>query len=198
MNKLIKLSDTHYIIVDDSEIKDTSYFIDNNKIFECRNVFDEGIEDSNGLIHNHKNCKKITHSTEPLIITRYFTDKILEKYNGLKERIISIQFLSLVEVEEAIYEYNLDDLTFNEFEKQDEWNWSQFKDIFTLGFKAHQKLVKDKLLITDKSLFDFLYFEKTHSQYSDEAIVKEFIDELLKKQTEWNIKFDQNGKIILI
>jgi phage regulator Rha-like protein len=69
---------------------------------------------------------------------------------------------------------------------------------YNQGFKAHQELVKDKLLITDKDLFNFLYFARTHSQYSDGAIVQEFINKFLKEQTEWDVKFNEQGKLVML
>lgn len=52
--KLIKLSDTHYIVVDDSEIKDCYYY----------NSLDKAIRFGNNL--NHPYHHKIIHSTQPL------------------------------------------------------------------------------------------------------------------------------------
>ena len=52
--KLIKLSKTHYIVVDDSEIKDCYYY----------NSLDKVIRFGNNL--NHPYHYKITHSTKPL------------------------------------------------------------------------------------------------------------------------------------
>lgn len=59
MNKLIKLSERHYVIVDDSEIKDGDYTLFDN----------EKIEVWNYQVYRHYHdlvAFKITHSTEPL------------------------------------------------------------------------------------------------------------------------------------
>ena len=52
--KLIKLSNTHYIVIDDSKIKDCYYY----------NSLDKTIRFGNNL--NHPYHHKIIHSTQPL------------------------------------------------------------------------------------------------------------------------------------
>lgn len=51
--KLIQIDSEHYIIVDDSEIKEGDWHLKNDKLITRSYIIDE-------------NCKKITHSTEPL------------------------------------------------------------------------------------------------------------------------------------
>jgi hypothetical protein len=180
--KLIKLSETHYIIVDNSEIKEGDWCLDMNRIvFKHENHFPISIGQ-----------RKITHSTQPLENINFVDEaegKIIPK----------IKPLSLSEVEEAIDGYSVEKMAEKEFNikhQSDETRWK--KALWKDGFNAHKELVKDKLLITDKDFFNFLYFAKTHSQYSDEAIVKEFIDKFLKKKTEWDVEFDEQGKLKLI
>ena len=52
---LIKITEEHYIVVDDSEIKENDYFIYNNIIEKCEIP-----------VPYTPNCKKITQSTKPL------------------------------------------------------------------------------------------------------------------------------------
>jgi hypothetical protein len=55
---LHKLNDG-FIITSDEEIKEGDEFLDKNIIFTCRNIFENGIEDDEGLLHKVFNCKKI-------------------------------------------------------------------------------------------------------------------------------------------
>jgi hypothetical protein len=63
MNKqtLIKLSETHYIIVDDCEIKEKDWYCNNKVLFLSDSKFDEGNNPN-----QNKNNKLITHSTQSL------------------------------------------------------------------------------------------------------------------------------------
>ena len=87
MQKLIKLNDQHYIIVDDSEIKVGDWYLTfmNNKIIgEPRKCSDDS--------YNFSNCKKITHSTQPLgtplLFTNAFESELSLSINGLNETFI--------------------------------------------------------------------------------------------------------------
>lgn len=169
MKKLIKLSDIHYIIVDDSEIKEDDYFYHPNKALVTQ------IEKCNKIeIHNfvcHINdfigyvCKKITHSTQPLEISKGHSVK-----GGGLWTFEDIKQLSLSEVEEVINGYNLEEKSEQSFENMGYHSTvtpheeKQFKLGYKLGFKAHQELVKD----------------------------------LLPKQTEWNIEINEQNKITLL
>lgn len=99
MKKLVKLSDTHYIVVDDSEIKEGDYAIHNNK--EYREKYNEKpiicTKSNKESIQEH--WDKITHSTQPL---NESTQPNTEFYWN------TISKLSLSEVEEAIYGYNVE------------------------------------------------------------------------------------------
>ena len=59
--KLIKITDDHYVVVDDSEIKEEDWYVNNNVIFRSDDLFDEGNNPN-----QNSNNKKITHSTQPL------------------------------------------------------------------------------------------------------------------------------------
>jgi hypothetical protein len=192
--KLKKVSEQHYIIVDDSEIKEGDLYWDslvshweNVGCLQMIGYVDKGktiIQSLVGTTSPVSTSKKITHSTQPL---EYVNQKLA--FNKIKQ-------LCLLEVEELIYGHSVENIAENAVGHL--LNDEERKMGYIEGFNAHKELVKDKLLITNKDLFDFLYFAKTHSQYSDEAIVKEFIDKFLKEQDEWNIEFDENGKIKLI
>ena len=103
--KLIKLSDTHYIVVDDSEIKegDWVYYLHNSGLHgpSIHKVIKPNYSDYKPYsIHFttgfgvQEDCKKITHST-PI--------------GGLSAMLIAgVRELSLSEVEEVIYGYNVE------------------------------------------------------------------------------------------
>ena len=69
--KLILLKDGRNILVSDEEIKEETLFIDNFKYFICRNIFEHGIEDDEGLLHKFENCKKIIAGISPLPTLTY-------------------------------------------------------------------------------------------------------------------------------
>lgn len=124
MNKMIKLSEEHYIIVDDSEIKegDWSYFPFNKEISIASE--EKGI---------HPDSKRITHSTQPL--NKDFNDWF------------DVQIITLSEIQELIYGYSVEKMA-------EKWLSLNYGDVlcgyammdgYMEGFKAHKELVKDKL-----------------------------------------------------
>lgn len=96
--KIIKLSDEHYVIVEDSELEAgiNQYYVDR---------FLKKVRSSNGAEYGETQLK-ITHATKPIIIEHTFNGE-LSKFNGLKERVVSIKEIKLSEIEELIYGYNL-------------------------------------------------------------------------------------------
>lgn len=89
--KLIKINPDHYIIVDgDSEIKVGDWFLPISGIGWELNKPKQA--DSGGG-YNNNHCKKITHSTQPLNKSLFFTD-----------RVWGCERLSLGEVKELIGE----------------------------------------------------------------------------------------------
>ncbi len=48
-----------FVITSNEVIEEKSNFLENNTIFTCRNIFENGIEDDNGLLHKTINCKKV-------------------------------------------------------------------------------------------------------------------------------------------
>lgn len=107
--KLIKLSNEHYIIVDDSEIKENDFctthlnVIDEGKIHNSYTIFNpKNKEDINKL----QSCKKITHSTQPLgfLQEEAFTTANMKPTYGFT------QPLSLSEVKELIGEVDVESI----------------------------------------------------------------------------------------
>jgi len=96
--RLIEIKkDTHYIVVDDSEIKEGDWAIQNNK--EYRKKYNQ-----KPILCTKSNCwsiqehwDKITHSTQPLELTDWENGA-----KGKRPAFDKIKPLSLSEVEEAI------------------------------------------------------------------------------------------------
>ena len=182
INKLIKLSDTHYIIVDDSkkvfsgigwnnETKTINIFVSHPKYNE------EGL--------------KITYSTQPL-------EPSLKSDNNTLKDYVFIKPLSLSEVEEAIYGYSTYEL-FKKIDgtcKKDEYEHWLFKE----GFKAHQEIVKDKLFTIENMKIAIQMAKEKEKNgmitYEDKWNEDEILRELLPK-TEWGVEFIED-KIKLI
>ena len=110
MQKLIKLSDDHYIIVDDSEIKEGDYWVyicpingldygDNKDPIVKNNLSPTWFE----KLHDRKNYYKITHSTEPL--ESIYSAEAHEVEDGTFRK---VKPLSLSEVEETINGYSVE------------------------------------------------------------------------------------------
>lgn len=164
--KLIKLSNTHYIVIDDSEIKDCYYY----------NSLDKAIRFGNNL--NHPYHHKIIYSTENFGA-------------GWQQKVMQ---LSLSEVEEAINRYSVEKMALQDFKDNDD-GFISFQDRsngFVAGFEAHQELVKDKLFTVDdmrKAFREGLSYttHKHYHSFSEDV----FIESLLPK-TEWDIEIIDN------
>ncbi len=168
--KLIKLSDTHYIVVDDSEIKDCYYY----------NSLDKAIRFGNNL--NHPYHHKIIYSTENFGA-------------GWQQKVMQ---LSLPEVEETIYGYDVEKMSINAAS-------NTYSSIWRNGFRTHQELVKDKLFTVDdmKKAINLTYelcdrfsdyIVRDRKVYVQQPTIdqeNEIIQSLLPK-TEWGIEIVDN------
>ena len=101
MKKLIKLSDSHYVVVDDSEIKEGDWYYDENDKESLLPIYKRSQDPK-----FYKGCKKITHSTEPLevltALPNYGNGEVTQfGFNKIKP-------ISLSEVEEAINGYSVE------------------------------------------------------------------------------------------
>jgi hypothetical protein len=203
---LIKLSETHYIVVDDSEIKEGEWyltFMNNEVAGEPRRC-----EDSS---YSFGNCKKITHSTQPLESIE--DSEVWEdgKYLGPDYAFQEIKYLPLAEVEEAVFGYSVEKMAKHHYGNHRKTR--EFEDGFILGFQiAHKELVKGKLFPVEDMINAFI--SGTNSGANYESIVngcsgdleeaenfakcefEDFKKSLLPK-TEWNIEII-NGKIKLL
>lgn len=185
--KLIKLSESHYIIVDDSEIKIGDYAIHNNK--EYREKYNELpilCTESNCLsIQEHWN--KVTHST---FLINESTQPDTEFYwNTIKE-------ISLSEVEELIYGYSVEKMA------EKECIGNQAKRGFNKGFQAAMELKKDKMFTVEdmRKMYNMSCGKIGLGELFDQTENNKRFDDFLKPilpKTEWEVEII-NGKIKLI
>jgi hypothetical protein len=189
MNKLIKLSETHYIIVDDSEIKEGDY----------KHHHVKGIAKAicNGAYTNEF---KITHSTQPLEEVCCTPHSQVKRYLNCKgcDRkqlgFVKIKPLSLSEVEEAINGYSAEKMA-DEYVTDESYlpvHKEENYRSYINGFNAHKELVKDKLFTT-QDVIDIV--EKSR----ETGLTAEyFITKYLLPKTEWTVTFNENNKLKLI
>ena len=183
MKILIKLSETHYIIVDDSEIKEG--FCYNPITGELINLSVKGSMSLDEIISK---CKKITHSTQP--------DK------GM----VDVTYISLSEVEEAINGYSRDSLAYkltNElkpFLSNDIKYASAYVNGVARGIQPNQELTKDMLFTVEqvnKLVDSVIEFISHHDPSEFDEWYQKKLQKLLPK-TEWEVEFDEQGKLKLI
>lgn len=204
--KLIKLLDTHYIVVDNSEIKvgDTvveKLLTDEYELFEIHTLNDI----------DEVRQKKITHSTVPLEIDDKIPHAVVHGdsiFNTFK-CFDKIKPLSLSEIEEAIYGYNVENMAYQEISKDyflgsGSEECTDRKNFYVKGFNAYKELVKDKVF-TVKDMKKQLQSIATEIATEDGELVscspaliyswiEKRIQSLLPK-TEWDVEFDENGKL---
>lgn len=168
MKKLIKLSETRYIIVDDSEIKEGDYYY--LKSVATKNMILKSSE-----FKTSSNCKKITHSTQSLSDKPHYAAYDIITLQEVEELFNCNNTMELARESAIDNNYDVDNDT--------------YKHGFVEGFNAHKELMKDKLF-TVEDVMKFYKHVKTHT-------VKEAMDLILQK-TEWLVEFDKQGKLKLI
>lgn len=192
MNKLIKMNKNHYIICDDSEIKKDDWNIELSTNQISNADFKKDILKS----YIAKHFKKITHSTQPLE-----SNNLYRRYEFIK-----IKPISLSEVEEVINGYSVekmanldanlvwnDETTLENEQRELQGHFIGYQE----GFKAHQELVKDKLIVDNNQMMDIMDIcVANKGLFRGEVLVK--IKEYLQPKTEWNISIDENNKITLL
>lgn len=197
MKKLIKLSETHYIIVDDSEIKVGDWFWTPIKrsIEQCvkKLLIIKGSQ-------NDIEQFKITHSTQPL---EHGTEPF---DNGVQYQKIfnKIRPLSLPEVEELIYEHNVEKLAesangYSVYGKPLGEKYLAFNEGYQSGFNAHKELVKDKLF-TEQDLREAISLAWNYGRMGQNNLKdcgNSIVQSLLPK-CEWGVELDEQGKLKLL
>ena len=181
--KIIKISDTHYVGVDNSELKKGDISV----------VRDGGVWKINYHPLNNEYNKRIIYSTEPF-----------KKFAPLTLNDMGIGYIPLSEVEEALYGYSVEKMAEpikKEFGIDCEY-WYYIK-----GFNAHKELTKDKFFSIEdmKNLMheSIIFSENNkHLSLGEYALSnKDWWDKKVKSllpKTEWNAQIDENNKITLI
>jgi hypothetical protein len=196
--KIVKLTEEHYIQVDDSEIKigdivSEKLLTGGYELFEIHTLND--IDKSTQ--------KKVTDSTQPLeedITYRGITKKPVLSHFKIKP-------LSLSEVEEVVYGYSVEKMANDEYPIErggSMWMPSKYdlsqndkQEGYIKGFKAHQELVKDKLFTVDDMMEAFTrgYIDGIERTEDITYYADKFHKSLLPK-TEWEVEF-VNGELKL-
>ena len=176
MSKLLELSETHYIVVDDSEIKKGDWCV-----YKTGEIIQYLVK------LNTDNLRKITHSTQPL--------------EGVKH-------ISLSEVEEAINGYSVEKMAEDKYGSGKSLSTISFREGYIKGFKAHQELfqysrnqVHDLMTKAFKAGFKKhnvveAGLEPLESDVECSWILTKF--DSTPKLTEWEVEFDEQGKLRLI
>lgn len=183
-SKLIKLSESHYIIVNDSEIKGGYYW----------NELDREIRQNNTI--NHPYHKKITHSTQPLERTQL----IGGKYPLVSLSFDKIKRLSLADAEAVEYGYNLYEMAEKcvAFWFEDTEPSGENVVMYRRGFRECRELLKDRVF-TIKDIDKAYEAGKLDAELSlsFDSPKSRYIQSLLPKK-EWDIEISEDGKIKLI
>lgn len=195
--KIIKLSETHYIGVDDlSPIPNDfvySYVTNTIARFTDPRHFSDGT------------YKKITHSTQPLECDKMWTPLNCERWlcNNIpccgKFVNQKIKPLSLSEVEEAIYGYSVEQMAEEEYPFAENTTHETIhkiaKEAYIKGFNTYKELVKNNY--TFEQVLDAWELGAKEGLPLTKKKKEELIQSLLPK-TEWDAEIDENGKITLL
>jgi hypothetical protein len=199
--KLIKLSEEHYIVVDDSEIKKGDYFL--YQFGDCPEVCQhDGLGDPN----QRKNCYNITHSTQPL------EDVGLNTSMGWQLGFDKIEPLSIQEVKELIGKVDVEKKAEHSSEVQEATYTIQHKITYKHGyFDGYNQALEDnkEKLYTEIDVLMLLqktarkYFQKGREYRGNMAIagdplhgVRSELRELVQPKTEWYVEL-VDGKLKL-
>ena len=186
MESIIKINDEHYVIVDDSEIKEGDFVLalDTNVVFQA----DTG-EIKKPIKQFKELYKKITHSTQPEVLGTGWMQSVLP--------------LLLSEVEEAIYGYSVEKMAEEYAKTVDDLDIPYQNGLFygyLEGFKAHQELVKDKVFTVEDIIYIIDNISQNWYKCYSELDKKEHLNKIinvLSSKTEWDIEFI-DGKIKLL
>ena len=202
-SKLIKISDEHFVVVDDSEIKAYRTYnetechvlhIPSKSILACNGfgemngsktiIFAEPLYGREVLF---KECKKITHSTEPLETGVSIDFETIRCFNQIKP-------IYLLDIEESIHGYNLDKMAVKVFgpfglglERATIWK---------AGFKACRELYKDKLFTIDDMDQAYICGLNDAGQPGMRKMREDYIKSIQPK-TEWDVEFDEQGRMLI-
>ena len=218
MQKLIKLSDTHYIVVDDSEIKIGSIVLEKltTGSYDFFTIHTQNDIDVNNQLN-------VTHSTQQLEEKGCTPEGQIKRYVSCKGcdkkqlGIAKIKLLSISEAEEAIYGYSVEKI-FNKETTTISWSERgsyEAQKWFEKGFNTYKELVKDKLFtIEDLRLAFEAGNEGSGGNLRNRVRKYNGFDEYITnglgyiwcedngyvapEENEWEVEFDEQNKLKLI
>lgn len=202
--KLIKLNNNHYIIVEDSEIKQGDWIYNPERqpsILEC--VGKGSLRD----------WKKVTHSTQPLetvplykmpngeLINEIWHDKIKQlSLSEVKE--LLCMSMDLIKRKDAYLQKVREEV--KDYPQHDRIYILGSSDLaFTEGYNQALEDNKDRKYTGEdiKTAFSRYAFASTSNQpYSEDELLNEFrkFIQSIQPKTEWDVKFDDRGKLKLV
>ena len=179
---LKKLTTDHYVVVTDEPIEEGDSILMNGCIIrQCDYVDGYMIIDTTQGKHHASVCKKITHSTQPL--------ELLSE-NGLSGMGFSkVRPLNVFEVKELIGEVDVEKKA-NDCIAKVKHNGS-----FIRGYNQALEDKKDKKYTEEDMRNAILIGMKTgfHPEYHIESANR--IIQSIQSKTEWEVEFDENGKL---
>ena len=190
MSKLLKLSETHYIIVDDSEIKEGDLNIpsDFSKIEDVSVTSKEDLE----IVNDRQNgYLKITHSTQPLESYIRADGKEIKVF-------VTIREIYLSEVEEVINCHSVDTKASEWIDKNShKWsnNTDEVGDNYGSFMEGYNQCLRDNAdkKYTEEDVLKAIKLSKEDRCYNREALFKQ-----LAPQTIWEVTFDEQGDLKLL
>lgn len=180
MNRIIKLSDEHYIGVDDSEKPVEGDWIAYTNLNHFVPVQYLGGDLTGGE-------KKITHSSKPLDCNCAINNRKLDLNCAERNHCFNkIKPLSLSEIEEVIHGCSVEKISKEIL--PDDADWKRRFDII--------KGLKDKLFTIEDMLTAFQTGYNSGAELDKYApkCGSDFVKTILPK-TEWNVEIDEQGKI---
>jgi len=190
--KLIKINPDHYIIVDDSEIKEGDwYYWEITKTIQIAKL-----DSLNRLPKNSDGSKKITHSTKPLEDIPVYGEKSIDIPLYTVRGFTKIKPLNLSEVKELIGEVDV-------LQESKNYVLSKFKSDTDLEQLNCYKHIETYILGYNQALED-----NKEKKYTEEDVIRiveksretgltaEYLLLSLQPKTEWEVKFI-DGKLKL-
>lgn len=184
--KLIKLSEEHYIVVDDSEIKqgDWYYIPRTHSVYQCE-------EDPTELnLERHVGTAKVTHSTQKLYANDFWAIREL-KLSEVKE------LLGVVDVEKKVKGY-VEELIDCKSVKESERTWIS-AICHQMYIQAHEENKERKYTEDDlRKAIDMAQKESwDEGGYLGKEHEPDEIIQTLQPKTEWEVEF-VDGRLTLV
>ena len=193
--KLIKINTDHYIIVDDSEIKEGDWFFANQGLRKCIRVDDKTScpyitlnEKGEEIGHFHTWRGTVTHSTQPL------EDVGLNTSMGNQLGFDKIEPMYLSEVKELLGEMDVEKMGYNESFRRDVLynqhstigEQNAFIDGTKYGYNQALKDNKEKKY-TEEDLKRYHNIMCLHGNVKGEEYIQS-----LQSKTEWEVELIDN------